>query len=158
MANSIDHRDKGRLRLTVLSSVASRAGIRFIMFDAASSSEDKSRNKGSHTPASGFQLLDEQHAILLLMTYNMLGLSWLGQLYLKAYMKKITFNIPNDRTEKAWMMFWSQMTAAARRGRKCSFLGTALTAGWLENHILLCFGPTNSVAIYQGIRLCSAGF
>lgn len=90
--------------------------------------------------------------------YNMLGLSCLGQLYLKGYKKKITFTSSNDRTEKAWMMFWSQMIAAAGQGRECSFLGTALTSGWLENHSLLCFGPTNSGAIYQGTRLCSAGF
>lgn len=83
----------------------------------------------------------------------MLGPSCLGQLCLKAYKKKRTFTSPNDTTEKAWMMFWSQMTAAAGQGVLLS-----LTAGWLENHSLLCFGPTNPVAIYQGIRFCSAGF
>lgn len=60
MANGTDHGDKGRLRLTVLSSVASRAGIWFATFDAASSREHKSRNKGSQKAVSGFQLSDEQ--------------------------------------------------------------------------------------------------
>lgn len=46
----------------------------------------------------------------------MLGLFCLGQLYLKVYKKKITFTSPNDTTEKARMVFRSQMTAAARQG------------------------------------------
>lgn len=54
MASGIDRRDKGWLTLTVLSSAASRAGIRFATFDATSSREDKSRNEGSHKPVSGF--------------------------------------------------------------------------------------------------------
>lgn len=41
VANGTDHRDKGRLRLTIPCSVASRAGIRFATFDAASTREDK---------------------------------------------------------------------------------------------------------------------
>lgn len=48
--------------------------------------------------------------------YKMLGLSCLGQLYLKVYKKKITFTSPNDTTEKTWMMFRSQMTTAAGQG------------------------------------------